>query len=151
MDLIGRKVLGSGGKVLANFTKVIHKYCEANKDNAELAEFIEPLAVLNKEWGAVTMDVGAKAVEDANEVGAASVDYLMYSGYIAFAYVWAQMAEVALQKIAAGSDDPLYSAKVKTARFYFQRLLPRTESHKQAMLSGAENLMAISVDEFICN
>jgi hypothetical protein len=150
LDLIGRKVLGSGGAVLNNFTKIIHKYCKANEDNAALAEFIAPLAALNKEWGEVTMAVGEKAMANADEVGAASVDYLMYSGYITFAYLWAQMAEVAQQKLDAGSNDPLYSSKLKTARFYFQRLLPRTASHKAAMLAGADSLMDMSEAEFIC-
>ncbi|MBB5187624.1 hypothetical protein HNQ57_001902 [Zhongshania antarctica] len=150
LDLIGRKVLGSGGAVLNNFTKIIHKYCKANEDNAALAEFIAPLAALNKEWGEVTLAVGEKAMANADEVGAASVDYLMYSGYITFAYLWAQMAEVAQQKLDAGSNDPLYSSKLKTARFYFQRLLPRTASHKAAMLAGADSLMDMSEAEFIC-
>ena len=147
LDLLGRKVMGSGGAVLRNFTKLIHKYCEAHKENAAMAEFVEPLAVLNKEWGEVTMAVGEKAMNNADEVGAASVDYLMYSGYIAFAYIWAQMAEVAQRQLADGNDDPLYRGKIKTARFYFQRLLPRTASHKQAMLAGADALMDVAEDE----
>ncbi|GAA4106973.1 acyl-CoA dehydrogenase C-terminal domain-containing protein [Zhongshania borealis] len=150
LDLIGRKVLGSGGSVLRNFTKIVHKYCEANKDNAQLAEFIAPLVLLNKEWGEVTMAVGEKAMADADEVGAASVDYLMYSGYVVFAFLWAQMAEVAQQKLDSGMDDPLYHGKLKTARFYFQRLLPRTASHKAAMLAGAAGLMGMAEEEFIC-
>lgn len=150
LDLIGRKVLGSGGSVLRNFTKIMHKYCEANKDNAQLAEFIAPLVLLNKEWGEVTMAVGEKAMADADEVGAASVDYLMYSGYVVFAFLWAQMAEVAQQKLDSGIDDPVYHGKLKTARFYFQRLLPRTASHKAAMLAGAAGLMDMAEEEFIC-
>mgnify|MGYP000477621299 FL=1 len=149
LDLLGRKVMGSGGAVLRNFTKLIHKYCEGHKDNPEMTEFVEPLAALNKEWGEVTMAVGEKAMHNADEVGAASVDYLMYSGYIAFAYIWAQMAEVAQRQLAAGSSDPLYHGKIKTARFFFQRLLPRTASHKAAMLAGADALMAVSEDELL--
>ena len=149
LDLLGRKVMGSGGAVLRNFTKIIHKYCDAHKDNPAMAEFVEPLAALNKEWGEVTMAVGEKAMSNADEVGAASVDYLMYSGYIAFAYIWAQMAEVAQRQVADGNDDPLYKGKIKTARFYFQRLLPRTVSHKQAMLAGADALMDVSEDELL--
>ncbi|WP_373090897.1 acyl-CoA dehydrogenase C-terminal domain-containing protein [Zhongshania sp.] len=150
LDLIGRKVLGSGGAVLSNFTKIVHKYCQANKDNPQLAEFIAPLAALNKEWGEVTMVVGEKAMADADEVGAASVDYLMYSGYVFFAYLWAQMAEIAQQKLDSGVADPLYRGKLKTARFYFQRLLPRTATHKAAMLAGAAGLMDMNEEEFIC-
>jgi len=60
------------------------------------------------------------------EIGAASVDYLMLSGYTIFAYLWARMADVAQQKLAAGEGDKaFYQAKVHTARFYYQRMLPR--------------------------
>jgi len=59
------------------------------------------------------------------------------------------MAAVAEQKIAEGAIDPIYAAKIKTAQFYFQRILPRTGMHKQAILSGAANLMGIAEDEFI--
>ena len=57
LDLLGRKVLMSQGEVLRKFTKVIHKFCEANKDNAAVSEFVAPLAQLNKEWGDVTMHI----------------------------------------------------------------------------------------------
>jgi hypothetical protein len=83
-------------------------------------------------------------------VGAASVDYLMYSGYVVFAFLWAQMADAAQQKLDAGVDDPHYRAKLKTARFYFQRLLPRTATHKAGMLAGAAALMDMADEEFSC-
>jgi 3-(methylsulfanyl)propanoyl-CoA dehydrogenase len=149
LDLIGRKVMGSGGKLLSNVTKLIHKYCEAQKDSTNLQEFVEPLAALNKEWGEVTMKVGERAMENADEVGAASVDYLMYSGYILFAYMWVQMADIAQQKMAAGNDDSIYAAKVKTARFYYQRLLPRAGAHKHALLAGAASVMEMHEEDFV--
>jgi hypothetical protein len=149
LDLIGRKVMGSGGQLLSNFTKRVHKYCQANKDNAALQQFIEPLAALNKEWGEVTMKVGEKAMENADEVGAASVDFLMYSGYIVLGYMWLQMAAVAQEKIDQGDTDPIYTGKIKTAQFYFQRLLPRTATHKAAMLAGADTVMGLAEEEFV--
>ena len=77
-----------------------------------------------------------------DEAGAAAVDYLMYSGYITLAYFWARTAVLARTRLAASpADSEFYEAKLMTARFYFDRLLPRTLSHKQLMLSGAENLM----------
>lgn len=149
LDLIGRKVMGSGGKLLGNYTKLIHKYCQAQGDNAAVAELVEVLAGLNKEWGELTMKVGERAMEDPNEVGAASVDYLMFGGYISLAYMWLQMAVVAQAKIDAGSDDPLYRGKIATAKFYFQRILPRAAMHKAAALAGAESTMALAEDEFV--
>ncbi len=141
LDLIGRKVLGSGGKLLMGFTKLIHKFCEDHKDNG-VAKFVEPLAAYNKEWGELTMKIGEAAMQNPDEAGAAAVDYLMYSGYVTLAYFWAQMAAVANEKLAEGGDDKaFYEAKVHTAHFYFDRILPRALMHKESMLSGADNLM----------
>lgn len=149
LDLIGRKVMGSGGQLLRNFTKVIYKFCETQKDNDAMAEFIQPLSELNKEWGEITIKIGEAAMENADEIGAASVDFTFYSGYVSFAYMWAQMALLAQQKIAAGEGNAdFYQAKLATARFYFQRLLPRTKAHIAAMQSGSDNLMALSEDAF---
>ena len=135
--------------MLKDFTKIVHKFCEANKDNAAMQEFVEPLAALNKEWGELTMKVGMAAMKDREEVGAASVDYLMYSGYACLAYFWADMARLAAEKLAAGTDDEaFYKAKLQTARFYFQRILPRTRTHVEAMLSGANNLMDMAEEDF---
>ena len=147
LDLLGRKVLMSQGETLKRFTKIIHKFCQAESENEQLKEFVEPLAALNKEWGDVTMHVGLAAMADKEEVGAASVDYLMYSGYITLAYFWARAAKVALA--ANGSaDDAFYSSKLKTARFYFDRILPRTQSHHALIKSGAKSLMDFDVSEF---
>ena len=146
LDLLGRKVLMSQGETLKCFTKIIHKFCQANESNAAMKEFIEPLAALNKEWGEVTMHIGLTAMENQEEVSAASVDYLMYSGYITLAYFWARAAEVALAQ--GDSDDAhFYQSKIKTARFYFQRLLPRTKSLLVTMKSGADNLMDFDLNE----
>lgn len=79
LDLLGRKVLGSQGKMLANFSKVIYQFCEENKDNDAMGEFIRPLARLNKEWGDLTARIGMQATENPDAVGAAAVDYMYYS------------------------------------------------------------------------
>jgi alkylation response protein AidB-like acyl-CoA dehydrogenase len=147
LDLLGRKVLQSQGEKLRRFTKIIHKFCEANKTDPNLTEFIEPLAVLNKEWGEVTMHIGLAAMNDADEVGAASVDYLMYSGYVTLAYFWARAALVASQK-GADKDADFYAAKMKTAVFYYKRILPRTRTLIETMKSGAGNLLSLDSNHF---
>ncbi len=149
LDLLGRKVLMTQGESLKSFTKVVHKFCQAEADNAALNEFVAPLAELNKEWGELTMQIGMKAMQNRDEVGAASVDYLMYSGYAVLAYLWARMALTAQQKLASGEgDSAFYEAKLHTARFYFQRLLPRTRTLAVTVQSGAENLMDLPETSF---
>lgn len=145
LDLLGRKVMGSGGEVLRTLTKKIHKYCESQKDNEAMAEFIAPLAAINKQWGELTMEIGGKLGDDLEELGAASVDFTMFSGYATFAYLWAQMAEAALAK---QDQDKFYQAKVVTAKFYFQRLLPRAQAHAAAASAGASTLMELDADSF---
>ncbi|ROU01995.1 acyl-CoA dehydrogenase [Marinobacter sp. R17] len=149
LDLLGRKVLMSQGESLKGFTKQVHVFCKENADNEQLKEFVEPLQAINKEWGDLTMKIGMNAMKNRDEVGAASVDYLMYSGYAVFAYLWARMAKVALDAMAEGtSEEAFYNAKVQTARFYFKRLLPRSKGHAESMLAGADSLMDLPEDHF---
>ena len=149
LDLLGRKVLLTQGATMRPFTKVIHKFCQAQAENAALKEFIEPLATLNKEWGELTMAIGMKAMANREEVGAASVDYLMYSGYACLAYFWAKMAHTAQQALASGTtEEGFYQAKIQTAQYYYQRLRPRAQMHKACIESGADNLLAMKEEDF---
>jgi len=149
LDLIGRKVMGSGGKLLRNLTRYIYKYCEAQNGNEQLLQFVEPLIAANQQWGELTIRIGEKAMENPDELGAASVDYLMYGGYVITAFMWLRMAEAAAQKIAEGDTNPLYPAKLATAQFYFQRVLPRIETHKAAMLAGCGEMMNLTEEQFV--
>ncbi|MCP5190337.1 MAG: acyl-CoA dehydrogenase C-terminal domain-containing protein [Pseudomonadales bacterium] len=138
LDLLGRKVIGSGGKLLLGFTSIIDEFCAAN----EGAEFVSELKAYKDEWLGLSMKIGEAAMQNPDEAGSAAVDYLMYSGYVTLAYFWARMALLAQRKIdEAQGDVSFYEAKLMTARFYYERLLPRTVSLKQTMLSGADNLM----------
>ncbi|MCV2402627.1 acyl-CoA dehydrogenase C-terminal domain-containing protein [Marinomonas sp. C2222] len=150
LDLLGRKVLMSQGETLKRFTKIVHKFCKENESHPSLGELINQLNALNTEWGEVTMTVAMKAMKNRDEVGAASVDYLMFSGYVTLAYFWARMAVLAQQKLEKGAaEENFYTAKLQTAHFYFQRILPRTRAHIAAMLSGADNLLAMDANDFI--
>lgn len=148
LDLLGRKVLSDRGKKLRFVTRIMHRFCRDNKQS-EMKEFIKPLRKYYKDWGGLTLRLGLKARKDREEVGAASVDYLMYSGYITLAYFWAAMADASFTALKNGSTEvDYYQGKIKTARFYFQRILPRAKMHKLIMMSGADNLMDIEEDQF---
>jgi alkylation response protein AidB-like acyl-CoA dehydrogenase len=150
LDLLGRKVLMTQGAALKNFTKIVHTFCKENEGNESMKVFVEPLAKLNKEWGDITMKVGMTAMKNRDEVGAASVDYLMYSGYVCLAYFWAKMVSVSQQKLAEGTtDEAFYKTKQQTAQFYYDRILPRTLAHAQMISAGADSMMAIEEDNFM--
>jgi alkylation response protein AidB-like acyl-CoA dehydrogenase len=141
MDLIGRKVLGSGGKLLMGFTSIVSEFCDANTAEED-AVFITSLKGFVDEWLEMSMTIGTAAMENPDAAGAAAVDYLMYSGYVTMAYFWARMAVLARQKIAeADGDVSFYEAKLMTAQFYFERILPRTRAHKKSLLAGPESIM----------
>lgn len=149
LDLLGRKVLMSQGETLKAFTKIVHTFCKEQEGNAAMAPFVTALAQLNKEWGELTMQIGMKAMKDRDEVGAASVDYLMYSGYVVLGYFWARSALLAQQALANGSDEAaFYQAKLATAEFYYQRILPRTRTLATTMSAGAGALMQLAADDF---
>lgn len=149
LDLLGRKVLGSQGKLLANFVQIIQKFCEDNRDNDEMGQFIRPLAKHIKEWGDLTSRIGMQATENPDAVGGAAVDYMYFSGYVTLAYLWARMALVAQTAIANGTGEKaFYDAKIKTAQFYFAKLLPRTTTHVQRIGTGVEPYMTMDVDQF---
>ncbi|MCX4219173.1 acyl-CoA dehydrogenase C-terminal domain-containing protein [Pseudomonas sp. MCal1] len=149
LDLLGRKVLGSQGKLLRNFTKIVHKFCAANAGHAQLGGFVAQLDGLNQQWGELTMKVGMAAMKNPDEVGAASVDYLMYSGYIVLGYLWLRMALVAQAQLESGEGDGDFcQGKLATCEFYFKRLLPRTEAHRSAIEAGSDCLMKLPAQLF---
>jgi alkylation response protein AidB-like acyl-CoA dehydrogenase len=137
LDLLGRKIMALQGAGMRQFLGMIQKFCEANSTNTDLIEFILPLAEVTKQWGELTMEVGRKASSNAEEVGAAAVDYLFYSGYVALAYWWARAVQVA----ESGNHDAAFKqAKRDTARFYFARILPRINVHAAGVRSGVGTL-----------
>jgi hypothetical protein len=149
LDLLGRKVLSSQGKLLRGFTKIVHKFCEAQAEHPQLKGYVAQLATLNQQWGTLTQKIGMAAMKNPDEVGAASMDYLMYSGYVILAYFWLRMALVAEQQLAAGaSDAAFYQAKLATCEFYFKRLLPRTVTHLAGAEAGSECLMRLPAEHF---
>ena len=149
LDLLGRKVLGSKGLMLKDFTKIIQQFLVEQQNNTELQEFTAPLANLLKEWGSLTQQIAERAGQNPDEVGAAAVDYLYFSGYVTLGYLWARMALVAQQKISEGSSEvDFYNAKILTARFYFKKILPRVRGHVDVIAGGLEPLMSLDAEHF---
>ena len=141
LDLLGRKVLGNQGATLKKFGKMIADLVAAEAGNEDMTVFLQPLAKLGQQMTAFTGEIGMKALSNADEVGAAAVDYLRVTGHLVFGYFWARMAQVALKKIAEGSNEPFYKAKIQTARFYYSRLFPETASLMLTARSGSDVLM----------
>ena len=141
LDLLGRKVLGDNGAKLKKFGKLVAQFVEDEGTVDAMQEFVNPLAELGEKVTKLTTEIGMKAFKNPDEVGAAAVDYLRVCGHLVFAYFWARMAKVALEKLDGG--DPFYKAKLITARFYFAKLLPETAALIRAARAGSASLMEL--------
>src|SRR3546814_4978440 len=131
------------GAGLRVFLGMVEEFCKAHENDEGLREFVEPLRAKAGEWQALTMAIGKRAVADADEVGAAAYDYLVYSGYMALAYWWARSVAAAE---ASPPPQAFKDAKRETARFYFTRILPPTLAHHAATQSGTPPLTAPDAD-----
>lgn len=149
LDLLARKVLNSEGKLLKNMTDLIDQFILNHQANVALKPYLEKLGELKQQWLSLTTTIAEKAKHNPEEIGAASVDYLYFSSYVVFAYLWARMAQVAHEKLALGTqEEAFYKAKLSTAKFFYQKLLHRTQSHAAAIESGAESVMELDQEAF---
>ena len=104
------------------------------------------------QWNLLTGRIMLRASKDRELVGSASFDYLMYSGYVMMAYFWALQAATAAELLASGKgteSTEFYTAKIQTAEFYFQRLLPRADAHRTGALSPTSSVMQMDKDHFV--
>jgi hypothetical protein len=136
LDLVGRKLPQEGGRLLTRFLDPVMQFIEDHTEE-EMAPFVEPLAAALENLQVATGHVMEAGMTNHDEIGAASVDYLRLFGLVALGFMWARMALVALPK----ADAPFYKAKIGTAKFFMQRLLPQTASLLTAIQSGAEVMM----------
>lgn len=143
LDLVGRKIVGSGGTMYQAFVDEIRAFVASA--GADLREFTEPLKAALDNLDELTAWVIDQAKANPNEIGAASVEYLHVFGYTAYAYMWARMAAVALAKQGEGD---FYQSKLGTARFYFARLLPRIHSLTASVKAGSESLYLLDAAQF---
>ncbi len=148
LDLLGRKILPSGGKILAPFMRRIQEFCSRDHSPA-MQQFAGQLQEHVALWVALTREIGEAAQKNADAVGAAAYDYLMIAGYTTLAYFWAESAATAEAALKNGSSDKaFYNAKLSTAKFYYQRLLPRNHSLAATIRSGAGSIMDMPVEAF---
>jgi alkylation response protein AidB-like acyl-CoA dehydrogenase len=137
LDLLGRKIMQLQGAGLKHFLNEISAFCQANAENDAVKAFIGPLAVATKTWGDVTQAIAQRAQANPEELGAAAVDYLYFSGYVTLAYFWARSVLAAGGSALSANDK---QAKRDTATFYFTRILPRIHVHKAAIEAGVATL-----------
>lgn len=149
LDLVGRKTLMNGGKHLAELIAEIEETVnelEANEQfavqGAALREALDA-GKTAREW------LLSNAPDDAAAAGSVSVSFMMMFGYICGGWVMGRSALKAQALLDAGSGDPAFlTAKLATAQFFSDHLLPRVKSNLASILAGSTSIMALGEDQF---
>ncbi len=150
LDLVGRKMGVGFGRLLRRFFHPVHNFIEENMGNAELGEFVMPLAKAFAKLQASTGLIAQKGLKNPDEAGAASSDYLRQFALVALGFMWVRMAKVAQEKLKDGdaSKKEFYESKIKTARFFFERMLPEADARAKMVMAGAKSMMDLEESAF---
>jgi hypothetical protein len=135
--------------MLRRFFHPVQQFIEDNRQDERLQEFIFPLAKAFSKLQQSTAHIAQQSLKDAEEAGAASTDYLHQFALVALGYMWAQQAKIAQDKVEKGDDTSgFYAAKLDTARFFMQRMLPEADGRFKMIMAGAGPVMALDEAQF---
>ncbi|WOK37142.1 acyl-CoA dehydrogenase C-terminal domain-containing protein [Sphingomonas sp. C3-2] len=149
MDLVGRKLAMNGGRAVQAFFKLVGEEVAAAKADEKLADFAQRLEKANGELQAATMWLLQNAMANPNNAGAAAVPYMHILGIVSVGLMWLRMAKAASAALAGDpADKGYYEAKLVTARFYGERMLPDAGALRRKIEGGADSLMALPVEAF---
>ncbi|NKI16730.1 acyl-CoA dehydrogenase [Spongiibacter sp. KMU-166] len=149
LDLLGRKILASGGEILEPYMAELDAFCQEHRAG-EISSFVARIEDLKSDLQTLTANIGKRAMEgEADAVGSAAFDYLMYIGYLTLAWCWAKVAVTAHGALGRGTaESAFYKSKLATADFYFERLLPRANVHATTLNASSDSLMQLEADSF---
>ena len=136
-DLVFRKLSNKNGSIINKFLEQVKSECNSNNEKIEpfISEFNNYLSILKKfsDWMVDRIKL------EKDDVSAAANDYLKTFGYVSIAYAWIKVLEVSFKDYSENKN--FYDDKIDTARFYFDKVLPRVEQHYKSAISGSSNLM----------
>ncbi len=136
-DLVFRKLSNKNGNVINKFLDQVKNECNSNNEKIRpfISDFNNYLDILKKfsDW------MIEKSKTDKDDVSAAANDYLKTLGFVSIAYAWIKVLEVSFKDYNENKN--FYDDKIDTARFYFDKVLPRAEQHYKSAISGSSNIM----------
>ena len=136
-DLVFRKLSNKNGNIIKKFLDMVKSECDSNNEKVKSysKELNYYLDILYKFTGWI--DDKTKIEKD--DVSAAANDYLKTLGYVSIAYSWIKILEVSFSDYESNKE--FYEDKINTAKFYFDKVLPRAEFHYKSAISGSSNIM----------
>lgn len=149
MDLIGRKVPEGSGRLLRRLLALVQADVKAAAADPRTAPYAQQMGDALRKVQESVMTVMQAAMKNPDEAGAAATDFLRMMGLVTTGWMWLKMTKVALEKLpTANGDAAFYDAKVKTARFFFARILPQVETLAATIKSGAAPIMELEAAAF---
>ena len=149
LDLVGRKLASNGGRGVQAFFAMVAGEADAAKTVPELADYAARLEKALGDLQASTMWLMQNGMANPDNAGAGSTPYMHLMGTVSLGLMWLRMAKAAQEALAAGTDDAEFmKAKLITARFFGERILPDTAALRRKLESGAEAMMSMPVEAF---
>ena len=148
LDLVGRKLPRDGGRAVMAFFGEVGAFAKEHGSDEAMKPFVTPLSTALGHLQQATGWLMQNALTRPDNAGAAATDYMQLFGLVAFGYMWARMAKVAQDKIAAGGATPYLSTKLVTGRFFMERMLPETSVHLARIQSGCATTMELAAEAF---
>ncbi len=149
LDLVGRKLPANGGRAMQAFLAEVNGFTKQHMDNEEMLPFTKPLREGVKQLEQATMWLMQNAMQNPDNAGAASTDYMHLMGLVALGYMWGLMAEKSLERLAEGSQNKeFFQNKLVTGRYFMERIMPEGHAHVRRIESGSQTMMALEEAAF---
>ena len=138
IDLVFRKLVNKNGDIIDRYINMVKKEMEIN-NNEKIAPFITILDTYLEKLSSFTSWVKDKIQNSKDDANAASNDYLKVLGLVAVGYSWLKVLQVSFEDY--DNNKIFYEDKIQTANFFFQRVLPRIDTHCSSAMSGSRYIM----------
>ena len=133
--------------IMAFFAEVT-AFAKENGGNEAMKPYIAPLSKALADLQQATGWLMQNALAKPDNAGAAATDYMELFGLVTFAYMWARMAKVAQDKIAASGETAYLKTKLVTGKFFMERVLPETSAHLARLQTGSNTTMELAAEAF---
>jgi 3-(methylsulfanyl)propanoyl-CoA dehydrogenase len=147
LDLVGRKLGKDGGRALMAFIAEVGGFIKEKSADEKMKPYVTPMGAALGHLQAASMWFMQNAMTKPDNAGAGATDYMHMFGLVALGYMWCKIAEAANTKLGNGAD-ARFNAKLTTARFFMERMLPETAAHLARIQAGAGSVMELADDAF---
>jgi hypothetical protein len=148
LDLVGRKLPRDGGRAIMAFFAEVGAFAKEHGADEAMMSYVAPLSTALGDLQQATTWLMQNAMMKPDNAGAAATDYLHLFGFVALGYMWARMAKVAHDKIAASGETAYLKTKLVTGRFFMERMLPETGLHLARIQAGCASTMELAAEAF---